>query len=162
MPADGSAGVERLTVSPHTQAPVSWSPDGKWLAFVEWDPRQGDIWMLPMDGHRKPQPFLVSPANEEDAVFSPDGRLIAYTSNESGRFEVYVTSFPGPGAKLRVSLDGGTQPRWGADGRELYFRSGQTLLGVDISSANPRGSAVLECLRNRHSMPAWRCSATTM
>ena len=57
VPADGSAGVERLTVSPHTQAPVSWSPDGKWLAFVEWDPRQGDIWMLPMDGHRKPQPF---------------------------------------------------------------------------------------------------------
>jgi eukaryotic-like serine/threonine-protein kinase len=91
--------------------------------------------MLPMDGDRKPQPFLVSSANEEDAVFSPDGRLIAYTSNESGRFEVYVTSFPGPGLKLQVSVDGGTQPRWGADGRELYFRSRETLLGVDISGA---------------------------
>src|SRR5262245_46842583 len=91
--------------------------------------------MLPMDGPRKPQPFLVSSANEEDAVFSPDGRSIAYTSNESGRFEVYVTSFPGPGAKLQVSLDGGTQPRWGADGRELYFRSRQMLMTVDISWA---------------------------
>jgi Tol biopolymer transport system component len=135
---DGSARVERLTVSAQTQGPVSWSPDGKWLAFVEWNPQQGDIWMLPMDGHRKPQPFLVSSANEEDAVFSPDGRSIAYTSNESGRFQVYVTSFPGPGAKLQVSIDGGTQPRWGADGREVYFRSGQMLMGVDISPAKPQ------------------------
>lgn len=134
---DGSAGVERLTFSAQTQGPVSWSPDGKWLAFVEWNPQQGDIWMLPMDGDRKPEPFLVSLAHEEDAAFSPDGRSIAYTSNESGRFEVYVTSFPGPGAKLQVSVDGGTQARWGADGRELYFRSGQTLMGVDISSTTP-------------------------
>ena len=137
MAVDGSAVVERLTVSAHTQSPLSWSPDGKWLAYVEWAPRQGDIWMLPMDGQRKPQPFLVSPANEEDAVFSPDGRSIAYTSNESGRFEVYVTSFPRPGPKLQVSLDGGTQARWGADGRELYFRSGRTLMGVDISPGTP-------------------------
>jgi Tol biopolymer transport system component len=135
---DGSGAVERLTFSPHTQVPLSSSPDGKWLAFVEWTPRQGDIWMLPLDGDRTPQPFLVSPAYEEDAVFSPDGRLVAYTSNESGRFEVYVTSFPGPGAKLRVSIDGGTQPRWGANGRELYFRSGETLMGAELSTANPQ------------------------
>ena len=89
--ADGSGGLERLTTSEHTQAPFSWSPDGKTVAFSDVAPTTGyDIWVLRM-GDRKAQPFLQTPFLESAPRFSPDGRWLAYVSDESGRFEVYVT-----------------------------------------------------------------------
>src|ERR1700674_744031 len=97
--ADGSGGLEQLTTSEHLHAPMSWSPDGQLLVFVEVDPTtQRDIWVLRM-GDRKAQPFLQTRFDEGEPRFSPDGRWLAYISNESGRYEIYVQPYPGPGGK---------------------------------------------------------------
>src|SRR5206468_1009688 len=80
-----------------------------------------DIWSLPITGDRKPFPVVQTEFVEMSGQFSPDGRWIAYESNESGEFEIYVTSFPGPGGKMRISRSGGSVPRWRRDGKELYY-----------------------------------------
>ena len=127
--ADGTGEVQRLTESGNTQRPGSWHPNGKFLAFTETNP-QGtfDIMILPVEGSEaggwksgKPFPFLNGPSNEGQAQFSPDGRWIAYTSDESGRFEVYVRPFPGPGGKWQISANGGLWPVWSPKGKELFY-----------------------------------------
>ena len=74
-----------------------------------------------MTGEKKPFPFLQSTSNEDHGRFSPDGHFIAYSSDESGRYEVYVQTFPVSGGKWLVSRDGGAQPHWRADGKEIFF-----------------------------------------
>ncbi len=142
--ADGSGGLERLTTSDDTDIPVSWSPDGQMLAFIEVAPTTGyDIWVLRLS-ERKVQPFLRTPLNESVPRFSPDGRWLAYVSDESGRFEVYVQPYPGPGGKYQISAEGGTEPAWNPNGRELFYRSGDKMMAVDITTqlgfaaGNPR------------------------
>jgi eukaryotic-like serine/threonine-protein kinase len=139
--ADGSGGLERLNTSENIQVPKSWSPDGQLLAFLEVNPTTGfDIWMLrmgdasPGSGQvRKAQPFLRTPFNETLARFSPDGRWLAYISDESGRYEVYVRPYPGPGGKSQISRDGGTEPVWNRNGRELFYRNGNKMMAVEIA-----------------------------
>jgi Tol biopolymer transport system component/predicted Ser/Thr protein kinase len=122
--ADGSGGLERLTTSEYVPFSMSWSPDGQMLAFVEINPTTGyDIWVLRMSD-RKAQPFLRTPFTEGAPRFSPDGRWLAYVSDESGRFEIYVQPYPGPGGKWQISTEGGTEPMWNPNGRELFYRSG--------------------------------------
>jgi len=133
-PADGSGVEERLTTSQNEQLPESWSADGRTLAFEEYDPITGwDIWTMSLDD-RKPRPFLKTPFNEYRPRFSPDGRWLAYQSNESGRLEVYVRPFPGPGPKTKVSTDGGGRPTWGRDGRELFYRHTQGIMVVSVAA----------------------------
>jgi serine/threonine-protein kinase len=139
---DGSGGLERLTPSEYNNAPNSWSPDGQLLAFIQIDPTTGyDIWVLRMDDPstgsgqvRKAQPFLQTPFNESAPRFSPDGRWLAYTSDESGRNEIYVQPYPGPGGKSQISTDGGTEPVWNPNGRELFYRSGDKMMAVEIAT----------------------------
>jgi Tol biopolymer transport system component len=132
--ADGSGGLERLTASANNPYPMSWSPDGQLLAFVEVNPNTGwDIWVLQL-GDRKAQPFLRTPFNESVPRFSPDGRWLAYISNESSRYEVYVQPYPGPGGKWQISTEGGTEPAWNPNGRELFYRSGDKMVAVDIAT----------------------------
>ena len=132
--ADGSGGLERLTTSEYTQTPNSWSPDGQLLALNEVSPSTGiDIWVLRL-GDRKAQPFLRTPFNESAPRFSPDGRWLAYVSDESGRFEVYVQPYPGPGGKWQISTEGGTEPAWNPNGRELFYRTGDKMMAVDIAT----------------------------
>jgi len=132
--ADGSGGLERLTTGEYNQAPMSWSPDGQVLAFIEVNPTTGrDIWMLRM-GDRKAQPFLRTPATESAPRFSPNGRWLAYVSNESGRFEIYVQPYPGPGEKWQISTEGGTEPVWNPNGRELFFRNGDKMMAADVTT----------------------------
>jgi serine/threonine-protein kinase len=129
--ADGSGADERLTTGDTDQFLSSWSTDEKTLAFVQAAPATGwDIWTLSLENGRKPQAFLQTPFNESDPAFSPDGRWVAYESDESGRVEVYVQPFPGPGSKELVSTDGGTDPAWSRDGRELFYRSGDRMMAV--------------------------------
>ena len=140
--ADGSGGLERLTTSEFTEVPMSWSPDGQLLAFIELNPSTGlDISMLhlgdPSAGSgqvRKAQMFLRTPFNESVPRFSPDGRWVAYISNESSRNEIYVQPYPGPGGKWQISTDGGTEPVWNPNGRELFFRNGDKMWAVDITT----------------------------
>ena len=125
-PADGSRNEELLYADNLLKNPASFSPDGRYLAYSALDPKTGfDIWILPdplgAPGVSKPYPFLQTEFNEQDPQFSPDGHWIAYYSNESGRNEVYVTPFPGPGGKQQVSAAGGTEQRWRREGKELFY-----------------------------------------
>jgi Tol biopolymer transport system component len=132
--ADGSGGLERLTSGEYAQVPMSWSPDGQVLAFMEVSPStQRDIWVLRM-GDRKAQPFLKTRFDESVPRFSPDGRWLAYTSNESSRYEIYVQPYPGPGGKWQVSTEGGTEPTWNHNGRELFYRSGDKMMAVEVTT----------------------------
>ncbi len=128
--ADGSGQEEVLLPSGVAigVVPTSWSPDGEYLAFFDI---QSDVWMLPAD--RDAQLFLSGPANERSARFSPDGTALAYISDESGEFQVYVTPFPEPGARIPVSIEGGLSPIWSSDGTELYFRQGSKVLAARIA-----------------------------
>jgi serine/threonine-protein kinase len=83
---------------------------------------------------RKAQPFLQTSFNESAPRFSPDGHWLAYISNESGRYEVYVQPYPGPGGKWQISTDGGTEPVWNPKGRELFYRSDSKMMAVDIAT----------------------------
>lgn len=120
MPSDGSGRPEPLV---HTEraSPRSWSPQGQHLAFVISPP--WDIWIFTRDGGSAPRPLLATPFREDFPRFSPDGRWLAYVSDESGRDEVYVRPFPGLGGKWQVSTEGGTEPLWARNGRELFYRS---------------------------------------
>jgi serine/threonine-protein kinase len=130
--ADGSGGLERLTTSQFAQTPSSWSPDGQLLAFIEINPTTGvDVMVLRL-GDRKVQPFLQTPFNETSPRFSPDGRWLAYISDESGRFEIYAQPYPGPGGKWQISTEGGSEPLWNPNGRELFYRSGDKIMAVEI------------------------------
>jgi Tol biopolymer transport system component len=132
--ADGGGGLERLTTSDYVNAPFSWSPDGQLLAFIELNPTTGfDIWVLRLSD-RKAQPFLRTRFNETAPRFSPDGRWLAYISDESGRFEVYVQPYPGPGGKWQISTEGGMEPVWNPNGRELFYRNGNKMMAVDITT----------------------------
>jgi eukaryotic-like serine/threonine-protein kinase len=105
------------------------------LAVIErLNVEEGDIWVLPLRGERKPRPFLQTQFKEAGAVFSPDGHWLAYTSNESGRFEVYVQPFPGPGGKWQISTAGGDQPVWARNGRELFYREGNKMMAVEVTT----------------------------
>ncbi len=96
-----------------------------------------DIWALPMSGDLTPRPFLRTSANEKDARFSRDGRWVAFTSDESGREEVFVVPFPGPGVRVQISTEGGTNPRWRQDGTEIFYLSPRlTLMAAAVNGQN--------------------------
>jgi serine/threonine protein kinase len=133
--ADGS-GSERLLYGDGTaKVPTSWSPDGRFLLFYRIDPKaQRDIWVLALDNPPKPYPWLATPSNERFAKFSPDGHWVAYESDESGRYEICVAPFPGPGGKRQISAGGGELPRWRADGKEiLYAAPNGKLMAAEVS-----------------------------
>ncbi len=143
-PSNGSGGVEHLMKSPGNKATQDWSRDGRWLLYYEVHPTTGrDLWTLDMTSpQRTPRVVLNTPADEVLAQFSPDGRRVAYQTNESGRFEVVVQSFPDAGSKSQVSTAGGTAPRWRADGKELYFLAPDaTMMAVPVTVAGPSFSA---------------------
>jgi eukaryotic-like serine/threonine-protein kinase len=119
-----SSAPERLLLESRTQKlPTDWSRDGRFILYEDFQPNTNkpDLWVLPMSGDRHPMPFLQTPFEERQGQFSPDGRWIAYVSDESGRYEVYVQSFPAAGAKRQISATGGTEPRWRRDGKELFY-----------------------------------------
>ncbi len=135
-PADGSGPEEEL-LGPEgftSMTPTSWSPDGSTLAFVGWVVGTPvDIWLFRPDGARKPEPFLQTPAAESFAAFAPDGRWLAYDSDESGRVEVYVVSFPDRAGKWQVSAGGGQWPAWARSGRELFYVHDKRLMVVPVT-----------------------------
>jgi Tol biopolymer transport system component len=131
--ADGSGEEEPLTAGKDDLFPSAWSPDGRWILVTALSAQTGnDILAVPLEGDREPQPYLVTQFSEAEAAFSPDGRWVAYQSEESGRSEVYVRPFPMRGGKWQISVAGGTHPRWGPGGRELYFRNGNAMMMVEV------------------------------
>jgi serine/threonine-protein kinase len=121
--ADGSGAAERLTTSSHPQIAGSWSADSKTLAFVEDDPVSlSDIWVVDTRDH-KARPLIKTRFEEGEPAFSPDGHWIAYSSNDSGKWEVYVQAFPAGGRRWQMSSGGGFFPLWNPKGGELFYRT---------------------------------------
>lgn len=126
----------RSAQSSLSPVPTDWSPDGGQI--ISSSPTVGarnDLWLLPLASGASPLKFMASAADEMHGNFSPDGRLVAYTSNESGKFEVYVETIPRSDRKWPVSTSGGYEPRWRADGREIYYLSDdRTLMAVAVGA----------------------------
>jgi Tol biopolymer transport system component len=134
QPADGSGKAEKVSSGQYRQVANAFSPDGQFLAYHENNPiTASDIWMLHLSD-RKTKIFVQSQAGDSAARFSPDGHWVAYSSSESGRQEVYVQPFPGPGGKWQISTDGGTEAVWNPNGKELFFRHKDQMMSVDITT----------------------------
>jgi dipeptidyl aminopeptidase/acylaminoacyl peptidase len=126
---DGAAAPLLGTELPRAIA-MDYSRDGRYVVYRSAANGQWDIWVIPMKGNRTPFPLLQSAADERTAQLSPDGRWIAYESNETGPFEIYLRPFPGPGASKRISVAGGSQPRWRSDSSEVFYISPDSHLMV--------------------------------
>ena len=146
-PADGSGSEETVLESPEvSEAPASFSPDGRYVVYTRRllnDPKNSsiDIWVLPLFGDRKPFPIVQTPFDDTNPAVSPAGKWLAYQSTESGQNEVYVMPFPGGGARWLVSTNGGLDPKWRRDGKELFFLDvSDNMMAVDVdpSGAAPR------------------------
>ncbi len=137
--ASGVGQEELLLKADVPITPSSWSADGRFILYTQTDPKtRFDLWVLPLAGNRQPSPFWQTPFIETNGCFSPDGRWIAYQSDDQGRFEVYVQTFPASGGKWQISTNGGIQPWWRSDGRELYYLSADgKLMAVEVK---PGGS----------------------
>ena len=128
--ADGSGATERLTTNAIPQNPLSALSDGQTLLFNEFDlTTMGDLWTLSLKDQKK-SPVVRTPAVEGLAALSPNARWIAYQSDDSGRDEIYLQPFPGPGRRDAISTEGGTEPVWSRDGRQLFYRNGDRMMSV--------------------------------
>jgi Tol biopolymer transport system component len=130
----GSGTGELIAKLPNLHAAHDWSSDGRFVVCFTIDPKtRGDLWLVPMVGDHTPVPFVKTPFSESYAQVAPDSHAIAYATDETGRMELYVDSFPVPGQKRRVSLAGGLEPAWRRDGRELfYLAADQQIMAVDV------------------------------
>jgi len=136
IPTNGSGKGEQLTQGPNPQWPSSVSASGETLFFEEIDPSTGrDLWELSLS-RKEPRPLVNTRFEERGPVLSPDQQWLAYQSNESGRAEVYVQAYPGPGVKRRVSSDGGTAPFWSHTGRELFYSTATAMFALPILDAH--------------------------
>jgi Tol biopolymer transport system component len=118
-----------------------WSRDGRTLLIGRKSNDTGDdLWLQPPSEGAAATPYAAAQFNQAYGVFSPDGRTIAYASDESGKFDIYVDSYPTPGARVRVTTAGGTEPRWSRSGSELYFRRGSEIHAVTLDRLEVRSS----------------------
>ena len=137
---EGAAQAEQLTTGDNPKWPTSWSQNGSVLAYHEEHPDSSlDIWLLKMND-RKPEPFLQTRFNEHQAIFAPNGQWLAFVSDQSGQDEVYVRAFAGKSESLKVSSAGGKWPMWHPNGQQLYYRLGDKLMAVAITT-KPKFSA---------------------
>jgi eukaryotic-like serine/threonine-protein kinase len=132
--ASGAGNEELLLKTNERKWPGDWSRDGRFIIYTSLSQKTKlDLWVLPMTGEQKPAPFLQSTFNEDHPRFSPDGHFVAYDSDESGKFEVYVQTYPASGGKWLISTNGGAQPRWRRDGKEIfYIAPDRKLMSVDV------------------------------
>ena len=132
--ASGTREAEPLLVDKDEKYVSDWSPDGKYILYTSRSDTSGgwEIQAVAVTGDRKPLPIVKTQFNEMWATFSPDGKYIAYQSNESGRNEIYAHEFPEARTKIQVSTEGGVEPYWRGDGRELFYRSGSRVMSVPL------------------------------
>jgi serine/threonine protein kinase/Tol biopolymer transport system component len=133
--ANGVGPDTPLLESTTNEIVKAWSRDGRYIAYLSGQDNFLDIYVLPQFGDKKPIPVVQGRYRKSEPQISFDGKWLAYTSDESGQFEVYVVSFPAADQKLKVSRDGGGQPRWRGDGKELYYRAPDNRINsVDITA----------------------------
>jgi serine/threonine protein kinase len=133
---------ELVYTSPEIKNVCDMSPDGRLLIYntnptASTTTTRNDLWLLPLEGESTPRPFLKTEFTEDQAVISPDGRWVAYRSDETGRDEIYVTGFPQLSGKWQVSVDGGAEPQWRRDGKELFFTdAGRKLMAAEVKTGS--------------------------
>jgi eukaryotic-like serine/threonine-protein kinase len=149
---DHPAEAERLTQSPNTQVASSWAPAGSRLVFDEFTPStRRDIWLVDLNGDRKPVPLVRTAFDESNGKISPDGKWLVYESDETGRQEVYVQPFEGPGTKVQLSARGGRLPSWISATSLTYLEAGQ-MMEVGWTGQAVKGEPVV--LFDRGSVPS--------
>jgi hypothetical protein len=133
LPADGRTGTPTRVSPEGHYHPHGWSADGRELIAVLLSPGS-DIVALPLGGPGDARPVVATAAADggAGAALSPDGRWLAYAADPTGAQEIWVRPYPGPGASVRLSSDGGVEPVWSHDGRALFYRSGSRLLSVAV------------------------------
>ena len=145
--ADGVGEAEQVLVSEHSRFPRAITADGRSLLFVEWNPETArDIWTMMLEGDQRAEPVLATPFDEYSSALSSDGRWLAYVSDESGRYEVYVRSWPAGASRVLVSAHGGKGPAWSADGTELFYRDGEAMMVVPVESGTSFSAGAPELL----------------
>ncbi|MCL4838255.1 MAG: serine/threonine-protein kinase [Thermoanaerobaculia bacterium] len=136
-PVAGTQPPRKVTAGPRDLAPNGWSPDGRTIVATAFGGSAlADVLTVPAGGGDL-SPLVATEFSETNAALSPDGRWLAYQSNETGRDEVYVTSFPVPGRKWQISQGEGTSPSWRGDGREVYYRDGRGLYATEVDGTRP-------------------------
>ena len=132
----GGESDETLPSNEGTNYPLSWSPDGRYIAGVSVNPTSGnDLWVYTLNQPPTAKIFLQTRFREGSPVFSPDGHFIAYASDQSGRNELYMRAFPNGGEEWTISTDGGTEPRWSQRSGELFYRNGNAMMAVDVKTS---------------------------
>ena len=132
MASDAGTPAKRITARRAWDFPTSWSSNGRIAVVEQYRSTFNDIYVVAPQPNAVPVPFLNTQSDEQDPAFSPDGHWIAYRSNESGRDEIYVQSFPQPGQRRQLSTNGGEHPVWRRDGAELFYRSGAKMIAVPV------------------------------
>jgi Tol biopolymer transport system component len=132
--SSGAGNEEAILQSERAKYATDWSSDGRFILHRALDPTTNvELWVLPVGGDAKATPFIKAPFGVSQGQFSPDGRWVAYASNESGRWEIYVAPFPGPGGNWKVSSAGGSEPRWRRDGNEIFYLAPDAkLMALDV------------------------------
>ncbi len=164
-PTSGVGEEEILVKSETFAAPTSISPDGRFLVYEQrvLGGTTSDVYLVDLTGERTPKPILSTSALEGLAKIDPSGRFLAYVSNESGQMEVYVTAFPQSGGKWQVSQNGGTEPRWRGDGKELFFFDPDNrLLAAPVSATGPdfQSGTPVPLFQTRSMGNLWRYDVT--
>ena len=133
---DGGGQSRAIPNTSVADIPTSISPDGRTLAFIRQSAEAGgDVYTLALGTESQPAPLVKTSGYDGGGQFSPDGRWVAYVSNESGAFEVSVRPYPGPDRRIQVSTQGGTHPRWNRNGKEIFYRTGNKMMVVDVSTS---------------------------
>jgi serine/threonine-protein kinase len=133
MPADGSTlEPEPFLESPNSQRSPAWSPDGRELIFTQGTPQDSDIWALSLEGDSQPREVVATDYRERLPALSRNGKWLAYESNVTGQDEIWVRPYPGPGPPIRISSNGGTEPVWGIEDREILFYEGPKLMAATV------------------------------
>jgi Tol biopolymer transport system component len=133
--ADGGSPAQKLVDAQGLISGVTVSPDGRSLLYTTYNNNSWDIFRIKLDSARVAVPYLTSRNNDTSPSFSPDGRWVAVVSNESGRVEVYLRSFPDPAARVQISAGGGREPEWSADGTRVFYRSGSAMMSAKLASS---------------------------
>jgi serine/threonine-protein kinase len=135
---DGGGPAEVIPGTARDDYPGSVSPDGERLLFVRLSPgTSGDIFEVSLRSGAEVKPVIQTSGYDGSAQFSPDGKWLLYTSNESGRYEVYLRPFGVAGPRVTVSTQGGTQPMWNPNGKEIFYRAEDKMMAVSVSGPEP-------------------------
>jgi Tol biopolymer transport system component len=135
--ADGGSPAEKVIEAEGPSPNVSVAPDGKSLIYVGYTENSWNVFRVPLDSAAHSRPYLMGHYNETSAVFSPDGQWVAIVSDQSGRSEVFIRSFPNGGSQVQISNEGGSEPVWATDGSGIYYRTlnGSTLIKAKLASS---------------------------